>query len=505
MVSVKNNKYDPILELASVLSVQNEFDEILRIIATKTGAIFDADFTSIVMINPRTDKTVKTIFRSGKESEQPIHHFVQTNIVGWVNKNKQSFITTDLKNDTRFRKNIFEIAAVKSLMCVRLLSCGVEIGYLLVLNESHNREFDKSHLDFLEKLGVVVAPYLSNVQEITKYFEAVMPEARLLAKYEPFGLLGKSKCFKLLLKTIEAAALCDVRVLLEGESGTGKELIAKAIHKMSDRSSKPFIAVDCGAIPEHLVESELFGHVKGAFTGALYDRKGLFEEADKGTLFMDEISNLSLEMQAKLLRVLQEEEVRIIGSNQVVKTDVRIIAASSPPLRQQVESQKFREDLYFRLNVYPIYVPRLEERRDDIPILADHFLRKFAKGQKKKAEAFHPLVIKYLKNKEWIGNIREMENFIERLVTLAPANVTVIDGKIIPKELAGEFLKLTKAETAESRAGTLDESIEIFEKELIRQVLIENNWNQSKAARSLRISERAIRYKMKKLGIRKPQ
>ena len=496
-------KYESLVELASILGNQNDFDELLRIVSAHALSFFNADVASLVMINPRTDNTIKTIIRGGKDIEQQRHHFVQTNVVGWVNKNKQSFITYDLKGDSRFSKNLFEDSTVRSLMCVPLFSEGIAIGYVLVISENDNTVFNRDNLNFLDKFSAIVAPHLSNVQKVAEYFEVPLSDSILFPKYEALGLLGKSRKFKELLKAIESAVRCDVRVLLEGQSGTGKELVARAIHKLSKRKDQSFIAVDCGAIPEQLMESEFFGHVKGAFTGAVNDRKGLFEQADGGTLFMDEISNLPLDMQAKLLRVLQENEIRVLGSSQVKKIDVRIIAASSPPLRDLVDNQKFREDLYYRLHVYPIRVPSLNERGEDIPFLANHFLKMFARQQNKKIETFNISLIKYFQYRYWEGNIRELENFIERLVTLTPDKKKTMDAGVMPKEYLGEYKRITRSENVKAPIRSLEQSIEDFEKELMIRALTDNNWNQSKAARSLKISERAMRYRMEKLGIKK--
>jgi transcriptional regulator with GAF, ATPase, and Fis domain len=493
-------KYDNLIELASLLGKQNDVDEVLRIVSAHALSLFKADVASVVMINPRTENTIKTVIRQGKEQQR--HHFTQTNVVGWVNKHKQPFITDNLKKDDRFSKNLFEDSTIGSLLCVSLFSEGIEIGYVLVMNEAGNATYRRDDLDLLCKFGAIIAPYLSNMQKITEWFEMPLTDSTLFAKYEAFGLLGKSSRFKEVLKAVEAAARCDVRVLLEGRSGTGKELIARAIHKLSKRKDQPFIAVDCGAIPEQLLESEFFGHVKGAFTGATSNRKGLFEEADRGTLFMDEISNLPVDMQAKFLRVLQENEIRILGSNRVIPVDVRIIAASSLPLRDLVESQKFREDLYYRLHVYPVQVPALHERREDIPSLACFFLTRFALEQNKTIGSFSLSLMKFLQNRYWEGNIRELENFIERLVTLAPEKKRIIDTKVIPGEYLDEYKRITGSETAKEPVKPLQKSAEEFEKELLRKTLADCNWNQSRAARLLRISERSMRYRMEKLGIK---
>ncbi len=492
-------KSESLFELAVVLGRQNEFKEILRIVTTKASMLANADLASIIMINPNTQDTIKTIFRDGHETKSAQFKLTQTNIIGWMLKNKQPFFSANLKKDTRFRKNLFKEEAVKSVICLPLASEDIVFGCLLVLNI--NKKFDNFTLDMIKKLAALSAPFLRNVQKIREYFSMQLPESSLRSKYEPFGLLGKSERFLELLQAIEAAARCDVRVLLEGQSGTGKELIAQAIHRISARNQHSFVAIDCGAIPENLIESELFGHVKGAYTGATHNRKGIFEEANNGTLFMDEIANLPLNMQVKLLRVLQEGEIKILGSNRSVKVNVRIITASSASLRKMVEKKKFREDLYYRLHVYPIYVPTLNERRDDIPLLANYFLTRFAKQQGKKVECFHRSILDFIKQRNWEGNIRELENFIERLVTLTTSEMNILTRQILPPEFHKEYKKMTHLKQNNRIAISLQESVDEFEEKIIRQALEENNWNQSKAARTLQISEGTIRLKMKRYGI----
>lgn len=344
-----------------------------------------------------------------------------------------------------------------------------------------------------------------NLQDVQPYFDAPMPETAILAKYEAVGLLGKSKKFVDLLQDIEAAAPCDVRVVLEGQSGAGKELVAHAIHHFSHRCDHPFIAIDCGAIAPNLIESEIFGHVKGAFTSAASDRKGLLADADHGTLFMDEISNLPLDTQAKFMRVLQDGEVRPVGSNKTYKIDVRIISACSIPLHQLVENQNFREDLYYRLHVYPIHVPSLDERPEDIPLLANHFLKKFAAQQNKQAEAFHEVILDFMQLRHWSGNIRELENFVERLVTLATPQTKLLDRGLLPPDLQKELNKLAVSHQPPGAVKPLYESLAEYEEQLIRQALNGNNWNIPLTARLLRIAEQTLRNKMAKLGIIKRQ
>ncbi|MCI0698122.1 sigma 54-interacting transcriptional regulator [candidate division KSB1 bacterium] len=496
-----NDQYESLFELAAILSQQNDFEEILRLVSLQASTRFDAEVASIMMINPGTQHTIKTIMKEGKALDRQRYRLAEMNIVGWVTKNKQPFLSANLKTDSRFDTDTFEDETVRSAMCVPLRCGGLVIGFLLAMNKSGDGEFDEAALHLLEKMASLTAPYLSNAQKIQEYFHAPLPEAALLTKYEPLGLLGKSKSFIELLRAVEAAARCEVRVLLEGQSGAGKERIARAIHQLSVRKDHPFVAIDCGAIPENLIESELFGHIKGAFTGATHDRKGLIEEAHQGTLFMDEVANLPYDMQAKLLRVLQEGEIRVVGSNRPRKVDVRIISACTTSLRKLVEQQKFREDLFYRLHVYPIHVPTLNERREDIPLLANYFLKKFARQQQKAADSFHGSLLIFMQQRKWAGNIRELENFVERLVTLASPDMTVLNPKILPPEFQKEFKKLTPSQQEHPLHKSLQESLDEVEEQLIHRALEQNDWNQSKAARALKISERNMRYKMEKLGI----
>jgi transcriptional regulator with GAF, ATPase, and Fis domain len=504
-------KQENLFELAALLSQQNEFEEILRVVSLQACTLFEAEVASILMINPRTQHTVKTIIKEGKAVDRQRYQVAETNVIGWVIKYKQPFLSANIKADARFDAELFEKETVRSAMCVPLQSQGLVIGYLLLINKNGGSEaladgeFDEAALHLLEKMAVIAAPFLSNVQKISEYFQTPLPEAALLNKYAPLGLLGKSKPFVELLKAIEAAVRCDVRVLLEGRTGTGKELVARAIHKLSERSSQPFVAIDCGAIPPNLIESELFGHVKGAFTGATRDRTGLIAEANQGTLFMDEIANLPLEMQAKLMRVMQEGEVRPVGSNRSQKVEVRIISASSVPLRDLVAQQKFREDLFYRLLVYPIPIPSLEERREDISLLAEHFLKNFAKQQRKPAQSFDETMLAFLEQRGWPGNIRELENFVERLVAFAPEDALVLDASTLPPGIKEEVERFQAAKTSGDSPRSLNARLQKYEEELLRQALVEHNWHQSRAAKALEIPEQTLRYKMNKLCISKPQ
>ena len=317
------------------------------------------------------------------------------------------------------------------------------------------------------------------------------------------GMVGSSpkmlECFSMLEKIMPT----EGRVLILGESGTGKELIASSLHNYGPRKDNSYIVVDCGTLSSSLVESELFGYVKGAFTGANRDKKGLFEAADKGTLFLDEIVTLSREMQGKLLRVIQEGEIRPLGSTHTKKIDVRIIAACSLNLRTEVAAGRFREDLFYRLNVVSVTVPPLRDRRDDIGALTTHFLQKMTARHDKAIYGFAPDTLTYLQNYDWPGNVRELENAVERTVILAEKDLEIIPRYLLPQEILSLGLDPLIAEEQTVPAENMKSQKEGYEKRKVLDSLINYNWNQSAAARALGITEGAIRYKIRKYDIMK--
>jgi DNA-binding NtrC family response regulator len=320
---------------------------------------------------------------------------------------------------------------------------------------------------------------------------------RLRERYTFANIVYGSPKMEDVMGLIARVAPSQATVLVLGESGTGKELIANAIHYASPRSAKPLIKVSCSAFPETLLESELFGHEKGAFTGATQRRIGRFEEADAGTIFLDEIGDLSPGIQVKLLRILQEKEFQRLGSNFTLRTDVRVITATHRNLEEAVKKGLFREDLYYRLNVISISLPSLRERREDIPPLTDHFLKKYSKENQKSildiSREARALLLRY----PYPGNVRELENIIERAVVLCRGDViTTQDLPFHLQEGRSESAEFTKKEKG------LPESLEEIEKDLILKALHQHQWVQTKAAESLRISERVLRYKIKKYKIR---
>ena len=318
-------------------------------------------------------------------------------------------------------------------------------------------------------------------------------------KFQAFGqIVSQNKTMLDLFQLIKKVASTSTNILITGESGTGKELIARSIHQQGNRRDGPFVAINCAAIPSELMESEMFGHEKGAFTGAHTRTIGKFEYANGGTLFLDEISALRSDLQAKLLRVLQEREIERIGSNKPIKIDIRIISATNTDLNHSVLQGKFRQDLYFRLNVVPISVPPLRERKEDIPLLARHFLAKLNVAFNKKIQGFSEKALDALMRYHWPGNIRELENLIERIVVLSNSN-DLIELKDVPLEIlmnSGQDIV-----DLEPKTGGLIKIREAFEKRIILNVLETTRWNQTEAAKILKINRNTLIQKAKQFGI----
>lgn len=316
----------------------------------------------------------------------------------------------------------------------------------------------------------------------------------LTRKYNITNMIGTSAQMHHLYEQISQVAKSNATVLIRGESGTGKELVANAIHYNSDRSDHPFIRINCGAIPESLIESELFGYEKGAFTDASGTKIGKFELANNGTIFLDEIGDLPLKLQVKLLRILQEKEFERVGGNTTIKINVRIITATNRDLENEVSEKHFREDLYYRLNVFPIFLPPLRDRKSDIMLLADYFLEKFSKENGKKIKRISSLAIDLLSSYHWPGNVRELENCIERAVLICKTDT--IQANHLPPSLQ-------RIDTSEAPAESLslDDLISNYERELIIDALKKVRGNKSKAAKNLQTTERILGYKIEKLNI----
>jgi DNA-binding NtrC family response regulator len=309
-------------------------------------------------------------------------------------------------------------------------------------------------------------------------------------EFNHYGIVGRSRRMQEVIKTSELVAKTKSTVLITGETGTGKEMVARAIHYHSPQRDMPLIKVNCAAIPESLLESELFGHVRGAFTGAATSKKGKFALADGGTIFLDEIGTMSTALQAKLLRVLQEREFEPLGSERTQKVDVRVIAATNRDLRQMVSEGKFQEDLYYRLNVIPVHIAPLRERREDIPILVEHFIAKHAQRAGKRIDGIEPTVMETLKSADWPGNVRELENTVERAVVLTPTSI-----------IGPDVVRLLGATTSAASglpSLNLRQNLDWTERETVRRALEGAGGIKKDAAEAMGISQRALSYYLAK-------
>jgi Nif-specific regulatory protein len=385
-----------------------------------------------------------------------------------------------------------------SFICVPIKEGRKVIGALSVDRVFEGSAPLEEDVRLLTVVSTLIAQKVSVLESIAREQERLKEEnlrlrKELNKKYSFSNIVGNSRKMQEVFYLITQVAKSNANVLLLGESGTGKELVANAIHYNSLRATKPFIKVNCAALPENLVEAELFGHEKGAFTGANREKAGKFELAHAGTIFLDEIGSLALESQGKLLRVLQEKELERLGGTQVIKVNIRLIAATNKDLARSVEQGTFREDLFYRLNVYPIYLPALREREADVLLLADYFLEKYAEEYGKDIKRISTPAIEALTQYHWPGNVRELENCMERAVLLCDDQV--IHSYHLPPTLQ------TAQETGTQQTQSLTDAVERYERELLIDALKSSRGNMRQAAMALRTTERIFGYKVKKYGI----
>lgn len=397
---------------------------------------------------------------------------------------KESILHHDVQGDPQLSQfESIQIRRIKSVIGVPILRDEKVWGVFLADSQLNRKDFTNENLVFLNIFSNLVSLTLHRIEE----FEKLKDEKEiLLNKLEAIekipNMIGESKVMKDLAVIIQKVARTDATILILGESGTGKDLVAKAIHKLSTRSEKPYLAQFCGSIPDTLLESELFGYKKGAFTGANSDKKGLLEVADKGTFFLDEIADISMALQAKLLRVLENKEIIRLGDTQIKKVDVRIITATNKDLQQLVKAGAFREDLFYRLNVFPIKIPSLRERRTDIPLLAKEFIKRYSNNINISIDSS---VIKKLESYHWPGNVRQLINVIQRALILCDGTKITTEHIIIEEENLNKNFN-----------GTLKE----YEIKLLKDRLKQLDGNRTLTAESLGVSVRWVQLKLKEIG-----
>ncbi len=417
-----------------------------------------------------------------------------------VEKKSYDLIISDLKMPGMDGMRVLEFAMEHSPDSI----CIILTGYGTVKNAVE--AIKMGAFDYLTK-PVKMDEIMVTLRRALEYrnlkLENINLKNQLRKKYKFENIIGDHEKMQKVFEIVEKVADTDSTILILGESGTGKELIAKAIHYNSYRRERPFVPVNCAAIPSELLESELFGHEKGAFTNAIRTRIGRFELANGGTVFLDEIGDMNPLLQSKLLRVLQEKQFERVGGIKTIKTDIRIIAATHQDLKQAVQQKKFREDLYYRLNVIPVRIPPLRERKTDIPLLAHHFLDHFNRSKKKRIRAIEDFAMEGLIGYEWPGNVRELENTIERVVILVDHDV------IAAADLPEKFHALPQPEPPQTveipeEGISLDTAVNEFEKNLILQALMKTGWVKNKAARLLNLNRTTLIEKIKRQNLQRP-
>lgn len=483
-------------EIARVMShageLKDQLQETLGILSSRLG--MERGMVSILDL--QTGEAWLDVARGVDVETGEICYQPGEGITGKVAQTGRPMAIANLGNETHF---LDRTGARRSLnrqelafLCVPIFYQGKSVGVLSADKLAHQVEDIESEVQIL----AAVAELLGKVVQ----FRAVEEENRRLrrmlaeAKRPTTSIIGRSKVIQEVLRLIDQVADTNTTVLVTGETGTGKELVAKAIHENSRRAKGPLVQVNCAAMPDTLLESELFGHEKGAFTGAITRRRGRFEEAQGGTIFLDEVGELSPIAQAKLLRVLQEREFQPLGSSRTVKVDVRVVTASNKDLEKEVAVGGFRSDLYYRLNVFPIFLPPLRERGPDILLLADYFVLRYAQEFGKDVKRITTSAIDMLMSYHWPGNVRELENCIERAVLLATSKS--IDSWHLPPTL-----QMKPAGMQSVSRGKLEALVSAFERDLITDALKDVRGNQSQAARLLGTTKRIIQYKVEKYGI----
>ena len=485
--------------LTSITSVYKTLEEI----GDCSLKLCRAERVAILLLNPVTRESVHSLVRGFSEEQGEIDHLVNSLVAGWVMRHREPLLTNDVVGMLNIKDPGDQIRKLGPTLALPLISGEDILGVINLVNSRTGRKFSEDDLRLLSTIAPLASQSIKRSQTETALSEDNQRLQQTIRQQQGYAtLIGESQAMKKVRDTITQVACTSASVFLIGETGTGKELAAKAIHFQSARAAKPFLAVNCAAIPENLFESELFGHEKGSFTGAAEMKKGKFELANEGTIFLDEISAMPLGLQAKLLRVLEERSFTRVGSSVERKVDVRVISATNKDLRDASRTGDFREDLYHRLNVIPILLPPLRERRADIPLLASNFLEDLSHGSKR----FSADALENLSNMEWRGNVRELRNLVERISILMAANLitrndirtlTSVGRPETTRELDTILQQLLRAN------GSDRDLAEFLEKQLVTLALKEAGGNMSKAARMLGIHRNSLQRRLEKYNLGK--
>ncbi len=485
-----------LLELSHLLTSAVDLDHLLQLILITANRLMCTNTSSLLVVDPATDELVfKVPLGPASERLKEIRLKPDQGIAGWVVRERRPVLVNDVAKDPRFDGRVDSVTGFQttSILAVPLQDRGRILGVIEVLNTTKAKRFEPADLDLLSAFAAHASVALRNAQLVTsikeenRYLQGV-----LQGRYR--NLIGESPRMREAIALARRVAKAHTTVLLLGESGAGKEILARSIHAWSPRAAKPFVAVNCVALSDHLLESELFGHEKGAFTGAHRQKKGLLEVAHGGTLFLDEIGDMKPELQAKLLRVLQDHEFERVGGTQPIKVDLRIIAATNQDLPAAVRAGKFRKDLYYRLNVVTITLPPLRERREDVLPLARCFIERFCRDMGRAPMALTPAAAALLEGHDWPGNVRELANVIERAVVLCS------DNRIEPGDIA-LGVAAVEAPPVESLLDLpFHASIEVHKRALIQHAIVKAG-SKSKAALALKLHPNYLSRLCRQLGI----
>jgi Nif-specific regulatory protein len=492
-------------EVGRRLASTEDLGTLLAQIAEVTKRLVDYQTFAVFLLDPDGKHLIPRYVLGFRELYvETVRIRVGDGLVGQAAQRQELIWIPDVHQEPRYVRRISESGEeVRSELIIPLIYEDQAVGVLDV-GSTRPAQFSEEDLAFLKTLGIQVAIGVAKVRlrEAADHLHQENLELRraVEGKYTFGEIVGRGPAMARVLQLVEKVIPSNSTVLIEGETGTGKELLARAIHYNGPRRDRRFLAQNCAALSETLLESELFGHRKGAFTGAISDKKGLFELADGGTVFLDEVGDMSVTMQAKILRVLQEGEIRRVGAAESQKVDFRLIAATNKDLDAEVGGGRFRQDLYFRLRVFPIRVPPLRERREDIPALAQHFLNRFARELGKDIASINAPALDLLAAYPFPGNVRELENELERA-----ANLVEPGGCIAPDMLSDRIWGVSPGVGLEEREGRLKEAVETLEQGLIQEALTRHAGNVSEAARALGISRQWLIKKMARYKMRQPK
>lgn len=474
-------------EIAQTINSIQEIEPLLEKVLEIAMETLAADRGFIILKSTETSQGFET--RTSRNfSDKQISAITQfsTSVIQDVLKKGEPILLFEAQKDPLYKETeSIVIQKIQSIACVPLSIKNRQIGTIYLDSLTQRSRFTNESLPFLTAFANQAAIAIENAnlyQSLRDENRQLREEMQRIHSFKE--IIGQSPKMREVFDMISRVLDSDATVLIEGESGTGKELVARAIHYNGHRKDKPFLAIFCGSLPDTLLESELFGHKKGAFTGAVIDKRGLFETADGGTFFLDEIGDLSMQIQTKLLRVLQEGEIRRVGENEIRKVNVRVVSATNKVLKELVPQGLFREDLYYRLNTITIKMPLLRERKPDIPLLAHHFLDKFAETKKTKIKGFDEDTLEALLSYPWPGNVRELENTIERAVVMAKGELISVDDLRLPQ---------TEIENFSEEGLSLKDS----QRRLVKKTLDEQEGNISETAKILGVSRRWLHYKIK--------